>query len=149
MRSTASTVVPISWQTGCERYGSEVWDTIGQPANYIFVAVAWGFDDIVKSRLDRDPDGVKARSHEFNSPLLCIAASRGRLSTAQILVDRGADVQTVDGFGESPLMIASRANDLGMARLLLDSGAPVDQMQGGRRSYGLTPLHEAVREGCW
>lgn len=129
-------------------YGSEVWDTIGHPADYVFVAVAWGFDDIVKQRLEQDPNAIKARSHEFNSPLLCIAASRGRLSTAQILEDCEADVQAVDGFGDPPLIIASRAGDLEMARLLLGNGAPVDQVQDERRGCDLTSLHEAAREGC-
>lgn len=110
------------------RYGTKVWDSIGRPADYVFVAVAWGFDDVVENRLQSDPNAVNlTRSHEFNSPLLCIAANNVRLDIAQLLLKHGANVQEKDGFGETALMIATKANDVDIVRLLLQSGATAEQ----------------------
>ena len=122
------------------RYGTKVWDTIGRPADYIFVAVAWGFDDILEKRVRSDPNAVDlARSHEFNSPLLCIAANNGRLKIAQLLLKIGANVQEKDGFGETALMIATKANDVDIVRLLLENGASVEQR-------GENAVHHAAQQ---
>ena len=122
-------------------YGTKVWDTIGRPADYIFVAAAWGFDDIVEKRLQIDPNAVNlARSHEFNSPLLCIAATHGRLDIVRLLLKYGADVQEKDGFGETALMIATRANDIEIVHLLLKNGATVEQR-------GENAVHNAAQQG--
>ena len=122
-------------------YGTKVWDTLGRPADYIYVAVAWGFEDIVEKRLRSDPKAVNlARSHEFNSPILSIAANNGRLDIVQLLLKYDANVHEKDGFGETALMIATKANDVDIVRLLLKGGATVEQR-------GENAVHHAAQQG--
>lgn len=128
-------------------YGNTVWDTIGHPPDYIFAAVAWGFEDMVGKRLEQDPNAVNARSYEFNSPLLSIAASCGRPDMTKILLHHHADVHAKNGFYETALMVATRANRVEIVCLLLDHGARPDQIEGGQWGENMSALHEAVREG--
>jgi hypothetical protein len=61
----------------------------------------------------------------------------------RLLLDRGADVNSEDYQGHSPLFLAARAGHKGMVRLLLDRGADVN-----RAGYwGNPPLSLAVRTG--
>ena len=71
------------------------------------------------------------------------AAYFGRVPSLRMLLDAGADVNTVDGSGRSPLHVALSKGNLESARLLLSRGANKNLKDTG----GVTPLHVAARLG--
>jgi ankyrin repeat protein len=80
-----------------------------------------------------------------NTPLH-FAASEGHLEVARMLLELGADVNSQNDEGLTPLQRASqvqREGESGIMRLLLDYGANVN-VHDKRRN---TPLHFAASEG--
>uniref|UniRef100_A0A8B9HQ86 Ankyrin 1, erythrocytic a n=1 Tax=Astyanax mexicanus TaxID=7994 RepID=A0A8B9HQ86_ASTMX len=74
---------------------------------------------------------------------LHIAAHYENLNVAQLLLNRGANVNFTPKNGITPLHIASRRGNVIMVRLLLDRGATID----AKTKDELTPLHCAARNG--
>uniref|UniRef100_A0A4W6C3C4 Ankyrin-1 n=1 Tax=Lates calcarifer TaxID=8187 RepID=A0A4W6C3C4_LATCA len=74
---------------------------------------------------------------------LHIAAHYENMSVAQLLLNRGANVNFTPKNGITPLHIASRRGNVMMVRLLLDRGAQID----AKTKDELTPLHCAARNG--
>mmetsp|Transcript_14779 Transcript_14779/g.45827 ORF Transcript_14779/g.45827 Transcript_14779/m.45827 type:complete len:417 (-) Transcript_14779:40-1290(-) len=70
------------------------------------------------------------------------ACFSGRVMDAQHSVDGGADIEAIDEFGGTPLIISSRRGHVGVATLLLDRGASIDRLG----KYG-TALHAACGRG--
>jgi ankyrin repeat protein len=73
------------------------------------------------------------------SPLL-YAARDGRVESARILVNAGADVNQADANGITPLLMAVTNNHIDVARFLVDQGAAINVSDW----YGRTPLWAAV-----
>ncbi len=73
------------------------------------------------------------------SPLL-YAARDGRLASARILLEAGADVNQLDPNGITPLLMAIANNHIEVARLFIDRGAAINVSDW----YGRTPLWAAV-----
>ncbi|CAI7620936.1 unnamed protein product [Penicillium pancosmium] len=78
---------------------------------------------------------VPVPQRKSGSPLLW-AVYHTLTGTLKLLIDRGAEIESRDGFGETPLAIASRLGHEGMVRLLLEKGAQVDK----KTFTDLTPL---------
>uniref|UniRef100_A0A8C9Y1T8 Ankyrin 1 n=1 Tax=Sander lucioperca TaxID=283035 RepID=A0A8C9Y1T8_SANLU len=74
---------------------------------------------------------------------LHIAAHYENLNVAQLLLNRGANVNFTPKNGITPLHIAARRGNVIMVRLLLDRGAQID----AKTKDELTPLHCAARNG--
>jgi hypothetical protein len=72
----------------------------------------------------------------------CAVAS-GDTNIVLMLVGRRADLNRLDGYGETPLHVATKQGDLAMMRLLLSRGA--DSSRRDRR--GATALEVAVQAG--
>jgi uncharacterized protein len=84
------------------------------------------------------------RATDFSTPLI-EAVSHGRLEAAQLLIDRGADVNLGDANNTTPLMIAANAstaiaNPGELVRLLLQHGAK----RGAKDSRGRIAFQIAV-----
>jgi ankyrin repeat protein len=60
-------------------------------------------------------------------------------SKVQDLIKRGADVNSKNNYGQTPLHRALGNNAIEIAKLLIDAGADVE----AKNNYGLTPLHLA------
>lgn len=75
--------------------------------------------------------------------LLHAAAFEGNLKIAEILIKRGADVNSRDTFKQTPLYYAAHEGHLEMAEFLITKGADVNA-----RDYKQnTPMHYAVKKG--
>ncbi|MCD6046295.1 MAG: ankyrin-3-like, partial [Gammaproteobacteria bacterium] len=75
------------------------------------------------------------------TPLHCWARwDEGDNPTAQLLLDKGADVNAKDKEGKTPLFYAVNKKDVSRAQLLLDKGADVN----AKDKEGNTPLFCAV-----
>jgi ankyrin len=73
------------------------------------------------------------------TPLL-YAARDGRLTSATLLLDAGANIEQADGNGITPLLAAIGNNHPDVARMLVDRGANINVVDW----YGRTPLWTAV-----
>ncbi|WP_257263138.1 ankyrin repeat domain-containing protein [Endozoicomonas sp. ONNA2] len=67
------------------------------------------------------------------------AASQGNLASAKALLEQGADIESRDQAGKTPLFRAVMSNNPDIVNFLLDAGASVH----ARDCDDLTPLHEA------
>jgi ankyrin repeat protein len=65
------------------------------------------------------------------------------ISVLQFLLERGADINVRNRFGETPLHLASFNGVLEVVRLLLEHGAD----EQAKNNDGKTPLQEAVEDG--
>uniref|UniRef100_A0AAR2KW93 Ankyrin 1, erythrocytic a n=1 Tax=Pygocentrus nattereri TaxID=42514 RepID=A0AAR2KW93_PYGNA len=90
---------------------------------------------------DPNPDVLSKVCTGFTP--LHIAAHYENLNVAQLLLNRGANVNFTPKNGITPLHIASRRGNVIMVRLLLDRGATID----AKTKDELTPLHCAARNG--
>jgi ankyrin repeat protein len=73
------------------------------------------------------------------SPLL-YAARDGRLESAKLLVDAGAQIEQKDPNGITPLLMSITNNHMNVARFLIERGADINVIDW----YGRTPLWAAV-----
>jgi ankyrin repeat protein len=103
------------------------------------------FGDLTKARALLRKNESLARNEDTASVTpLHVAARRGHLSVAELLIRRGALVDGRDAEGATPLMFAAEAGELPTAELLLNSGAdPNAHSPVG----GDTVLHLAARGG--
>ena len=85
---------------------------------------------------------VKADNGMICTPLY-FACRYGHLDTVRLLLQHGAEVDTVNNQGATPLHFACRAGHLAVAKLLLAEGAQVDKVD----DHGDTPLQWACHQG--
>ena len=95
---------------------------------------------VVKALLDSPALDVNAHNASGESPLM-MAALRGNLELARILLERGAKVHQ-DGW--SPLHDAATGPEPRLVALLLDRGAPIDALSVNKT----TPLMMAAGYGA-
>ncbi|PGG98691.1 hypothetical protein AJ79_08776 [Helicocarpus griseus UAMH5409] len=87
----------------------------------------------------RNPD---VKGHDNFTELL-ISAYYGHAVIAKLLLERGAEVDTSDSLGWTPLSWAARNGHEAVVKLLLASGADVNR----KEAHGVTPLSHATRNG--
>jgi ankyrin repeat protein len=113
-------------------------------ADDIFTSTARGDRAAVESLVREDPGAVHAHSSD-GWTALALAAHFGRLEILQILLDAGADPNSVSGnlLANLPLHAAIAGNQREAVSLLLGNGANVNAVDGG----GWTPIHLAAHGG--
>ena len=109
--------------------GAEV-DSVYQGLTPLHRAVASGNGRIVSALLRRQADGgVKSGDSRGYTPLH-LAAERGRVDLAQLLVRGGTHVDVRASDGDTPLFAAALAGEEAMVRWLGDQGAEVEKTMG-------------------
>ncbi len=111
----------------------------------IQAAIAVGNIEAVKQHLAAGSD-VNAKNSDDWTPLQ-IAADKGHKEIAELLIDKGADVNAKSGpFRETPLHNAASGGHKEIVELLIAAGADVSAK--GLVFYGeRTPLHRAAGQG--
>ena len=72
-----------------------------------------------------------------------IGGQEGHKNIVQLLLDAGADIETRDDSGDTPLIIASYKGRTEVVKLLVDAGADIEAMDDA----GDTPLYTASEQG--
>jgi truncated hemoglobin YjbI len=94
--------------------------------------------DVVRA-LVRSGANVNANDGVKHCTALHMAARRGNLEIAEVLLDCGADIDARDSLGDTPLRRAVNCDKIRVASLLLARGADVHSIG----SKGLTPVQAA------
>jgi ankyrin repeat protein len=115
-----------------------------KPKFGLFETAAFGTAEELDALLKEDPKRVAERS-SFGWTPLHVATFAGNVATTQLLIDRGADVNSraKSKFRNTPLQTALLTGQYATAKLVLDHGADVLV----RQAEGFTPMHEAAESG--
>mmetsp|Transcript_23305 Transcript_23305/g.60992 ORF Transcript_23305/g.60992 Transcript_23305/m.60992 type:complete len:963 (+) Transcript_23305:153-3041(+) len=107
----------------------------------IFEATKQNEYDVVRSLLDNDPSLVNLEDEHEATPLM-FAAMRGHLAVAELLVDRGAELDCQDAISQwTALMNATYYGHRSVVRLLVQSGANIVlTAQNGCTAYDIASL---------
>jgi cytohesin len=107
------------------------------------MAIESGGLEVVRQLLDANPGLIQSETGTLHTAVVA-----GDEKIVQLLLDRGANVNTLNNFLMTPLHIAAEeGNRLAIARLLLDRGADVNGGKTAERREGHTPLHQAAMSG--
>jgi ankyrin repeat protein len=98
----------------------------------------------VAGRSTESLDRMKIRADWFEAERLHRAAAEGDVAGARSLIEGGADLNTFDDVGFTPLHYAVRNGHHGLAKLLLDAGANVNAREESTNSN--TAISVAVTE---
>ena len=91
--------------------------------------------------VEQSPDLVRHRDSRHGQTPLHVAAHHGRLDTARLLLESGADLSDTDSdTGGTPLHVAVAWNQLEIAKLLLDQGGCPRARPFRYRAPGSSPL---------
>jgi ankyrin repeat protein len=97
--------------------------------------------------LDADPTLLNARDSDGSTPLHC-ACWKGNLDAARLLLERGAEVDSLRSgghYGTTPLHAAAHGNHRDIVRLLLEHGASAAAKdEEGQDALAHSAIHKAT-----
>ncbi|KAF3312792.1 hypothetical protein TWF173_006825 [Orbilia oligospora] len=111
-----------------------------QQVTGLHLAAYFGARNIVDLPIYDGSLDVKDSHHQ--TPIL-LASRYGNEDVVEVLLERGAEVESGDKFGWTPLLWAAKNGHEAIVEKILDRGAQVDS----KDTYGMTPLHWAAWEG--
>ncbi len=112
-------------------------------ANPLHYAALSGMHDIATFLIVEHSQDVNARGLSLDETPLHVAARRGDVEVARVLLEHGADREARDNVDYSPLERASLEGHVELVQILLEYGADAD----ARDTEGCTPLYLASSWG--
>ncbi|KAF2220404.1 hypothetical protein BDZ85DRAFT_275525 [Elsinoe ampelina] len=109
------------------------------------LAAHFGDDKSLAAMLLRDPDIRHATNRGDGSTPLMSAADLGHVSTTELLLRAGADIDARDNV--NALFAAALSDHLDVIQLLLDRGADIDAKAGCGDENFMTSIYHALAEG--
>jgi len=110
-------------------------------------AILRGDRQEVAALLSRAPMRIHERGpHDF-APLWYPVIGGGSIEMAELLLERGADVDTQHHMGTTALHLAARAGQRDMVAFLLERGARIDRIGRKFDARGQTPMQLALVRG--
>ncbi len=113
------------------------------PRNPLYCAALCGFHNMVERLIVRYPEHLSAPAGRYGTPLHATLFEGGHVEVSKLLIERGADVNALNGAKWNPLHFASRFGHLEAVQWLLDCGVPVNFQS----LEGYIPLHLAAYFG--
>jgi ankyrin repeat protein len=107
------------------------------------IAASWGCFDSMQLLRRNGADVVDMSNVNGETPLF-VASSHDDFDMARLLIDNGADLNTVSCFGDAPWQHICRNGKLELARLFLENSVDVNEVS----VCGEAPLHVACRREC-
>ena len=111
-------------------------------ATPLYYASLCGLMNLVEYIAAKCPKGVNTRSASHSTPLHA-ACIKGEIDTVRALLQRGADINLLDGSGHSPLYNASRHVHLDLVEILHEGGVHINLKNREKE----TPLDVALFHG--
>ena len=115
------------WEEDVKRLSYGVIDRlyygVGIPANFVFVASAWNFCDVLQYCISMDSHVVHLESSVGLDTPLHHACRYGYVEAAKLLLDNGAETEVTDDGDYTPIMGAIQNGHTTIVRLLLEKGA--------------------------
>lgn len=111
----------------------------------LYMAAILENDDAMKCLLDHRDICMDLGSADQSIPALHAAALYGNVDCAKLLLDRGADIDALDGFEANSLMRGVDGNTEAIVELLIRYGVNTTH----RDKLGRTALHSAARRRSW
>lgn len=107
----------------------------------LFIAIEAGDLNHVKEAID-DGAGVNAIESENTkyTPLHVAVVKEGKQEIVKLLLERGADIESKDQYGQTPLHWAAIKNDLEVLKVLVKKNANLN----AKNEFGNSALHLAV-----
>jgi len=99
--------------------------------------------NIRSTTLDTAQGGADENGTDKEMATLHTAVEEGNIDVVKSLLERGADINSLNGDDKTPLAIAAYKGSVEVVRLLIERGAEVDS----RDKWDWTALHEASRHG--
>jgi ankyrin repeat protein len=96
--------------------------------------------DDVKALIESGFD-IETKYGQLGATILQYAALRSHVSIVKYLLDIGANVNTIDTFGDTPLHDAARARCIDIVECLLENGAD----KFAKNNYGYTAFEGSLR----
>ena len=115
---------------------------VSQPADCVFIAAIWEFCDMLEIRVNIEPETVNTVTQLDGLTALHLASAYGKAKAAQILLEKGANLEERNCLGYTALGSAVETQHAEIVSLLLEHGADARKEQ----QYGY-PLQQAVKMG--
>ncbi|KAF4766048.1 hypothetical protein HAV15_010340 [Penicillium sp. str.  len=134
----ASSLV-LGWN---DPHKDKIIQALSSPATSFFTACAFGFTKVVRHCIQFNSNLIR-QANDMGATGLHLASEYGHEEIAEALCKAGADVNSTDTDGETPLIRAAAGGYKALVLMLLEEGSSI-QAQG--RRYG-TALHGAALHG--
>ncbi|KAK1764670.1 hypothetical protein QBC33DRAFT_546789 [Phialemonium atrogriseum] len=109
-----------------------------------------GLKQVVQDILFKEKTDVDIRGGDYSTALVAALAADDQEfvknrheAIVKLLLEKGADIETKDEYGRTPLSLAARNGHEAMVKLLLEKGADTET----KDKYGQTPLSWAAMNG--
>jgi ankyrin repeat protein len=138
----ASAASELSWSLENGPLKGSLLGVYSVPSTPLFLACSFGVVSIMND-LSTHASVDWNQQNDLGSAGLHLAARSGHKAVADLLLEKGADLESADSFGWTPLLEAVRCDQEAIVKLLLERGANLESAD----SDGYTPLLVAVVSG--
>jgi ankyrin repeat protein len=120
--------------------GGEGIQEIPKQITGLHLAAHFGVDRAVRFLISCNNRELK---DSYSQTPLSYAATNGHNTIVQLLLEKGAEIESKDKYGQTPLSRGATNGHEGTVRLLLENGAKIE----AKDKFGWTPLSQAATNG--